>query len=240
MIHNRQPTKFICREPANSQAGYTLQATRYKRSRGQILVETLLAIFIAALVVPLVAQMLFTGLEGSRIVGQRDGASELGREVFEAVKSTAFERWLDVYRPPDGTGDPVTSKGVSNHYYPSLQNGKWTILSGDETVVVGDISYTRYFTIDNVSRDPATRDIESSYTLANDDPSTQKITVTVSRGNNESLSWSEYLLRWRNKICYQTDWSGTGSGTTICPTTLYESETDTDFSVSGSLKITPL
>jgi hypothetical protein len=70
-----------------------------------------------------------------------------------------------------------------------------------------------------------------------DDPSTQKITVTVTWQNN-SFSRDYYLTRWRNQVCNQTAWVGTGSGPVTCPNAIYESATNIDTtSVPGSIKL---
>ena len=123
------------------------------------------------------------------------------------------------------------------------------LVSGTESVTVGGVAYNRSFSVQNVCRDAASRDITgitdsggaATACVAsggNNDPSTQRVTVLVSWGE-DSVSWSEYAARWQNLICLQMDWSGgTGSGTTTCPTTTHGGATSIDTS-GGTLKLTP-
>ena len=91
-------------------------------------------------------------------------------------------------------------------------------------MTVNGVVYTRYVIVENVSRDAATRAIETTYASDRDDPSTQKITVTTSWTGGDPISISDYFFRWKNKACNQTDWSGgAGSGVKNCPDTTYES-----------------
>lgn len=102
--------------------------------------------------------------------------------------------------------------------------------------------YSRYFYTDNVSRD-ANQNIETTYNPANDDPSTQKITVKaewLSRGSVSNLEIVSYLTRWANNSVSQTDWSGGGgaSGPVTDFGNRFDTSTDIDFSsATGSIKI---
>jgi hypothetical protein len=106
------------------------------------------------------------------------------------------------------------------------------------------VAYTRYFYIDNISRDISMKNIEGSYNAGHDDPSTQKVTVVVSWSNNaESLTMTQYLTRWHNITCNQTSWVGGALGTPVnCPTTNYGShDGNMDTSgTAGSLKLKEL
>ncbi len=109
---------------------------------------------------------------------------------------------------------------------------KWTLPASSEAIALNTASYTRYVTINNVSRDLTTRAIETSYNSAHDDPSTQKVAVTVSwQGTGSPVTVSDYFLRWRNKVCPQTSWAGgVSSGVKSCP-----GSGDTTFSTSTNL-----
>ena len=172
-----------------------------------LLLEIIIVIAVLAVIITIGSQTIFVSLRSNKTAGERDSALKLAEETFEAVRMVVAENWLDLYKPPDGTGDPVTGKGSSSHYYPGQSDGKWVLQSGDDSVKVGDITYTRYFSIDNVSRD-SNKDIEAVYNSSNDDPSTQKISVTISSSNISDVTATEYVFRWRNKVCQKTDWSG--------------------------------
>lgn len=172
-----------------------------------LLLEIIVVIAVVAIIVGLGAQTTVVSLRSNKTAGEKSEAVKLVEETFEAIRMITAENWLSLYKPPDGTGDPITGKGDNNHYYPSQSVGRWIIQSGNETVTVGSLAYTRYFTIDNVSRD-SNKDIELTYNSSNDDPSTQKITVNVAWTNAAAKTASEYVFRWRNKACHKTNWAG--------------------------------
>lgn len=85
-------------------------------------------------------------------------------------------------------------------------------LSTDEIKRLYDSQiFTRYFAVENVSRDAADDIVTSG---GNNDPSTQKITATVewsAGGGTPKFQIFDYVTRWRNRVLDQSDWSG-GSG----------------------------
>lgn len=211
------------------------------KESGQLLLEVLVAIAAAAIIVTLGSQMVYVSLKSGDSAGKKNIALGLSGETFEAVRNSAVEKWQNLYNlNKDGT-----------NYYPTSTAGKWAVATGTENIVINDVVYTRFFIVQNVCRDDSTRNItgitdsNGSSTTAcvasggNPDPSTQKVSVTVSWLNADPINSSEYVARWRNKACVQTTWSGTGSGTTTCPATTYGGQTNIDFSTAGSLKLAP-
>ena len=201
-------------------------------SKGSLLLELLIVIALLALILSVGAQGVYVSLQSSKVSGERDTGSALATEGLEAVRGVAEEKWQNIFN--------LTK--ASQHYQIALSGTKWVLVPGDEIINLNNATYTRYVTIDNVSRDTTTRLIESTYNATNDDPGTQKVTVTVSWGNTggESFSVSDYFFRWKNKICNQTDWSGgAGSGVRNCPDTIYESisPANTINTAGGQLKL---
>lgn len=206
---------------------------------GQLLLEVLVAIAAAAIIVALGSQMVYVSLKSGDSAGKKNIALGLSGEIFEAVRNSATEKWQNLYN---------LNKDGAN-YYPTSTVGKWAVATGTENIVINDVVYTRSFTVQNVCRDDSTRNItgitdsNGSSTVAcvisggSPDPSTQKVNVTVSWPNADPVVSNEYVTRWRNKICLQTAWSGTGSGTTTCPATTYGSQNNIDFGTAGSLKL---
>jgi len=193
-------------------------------------------------IIGLGSQMIIVSMRSSKSANERNVAMGLMEEIFESVRIIASERWQNIYD---------AGKGSANHYYPQIQtaSGKWILSGGDENISINNLTYTRYFTIDNVSRD-SNKDIESTYNSLNDDPSTQKITAYVSWGNGETISYYEFMSRWRNKVCYQTSWGGGKtfpsdpaplSGCSIAPTSVYYNDDgNIDLNNPESIKIKPL
>lgn len=205
-----------------------------KYKPGSLLLEILVVIGVVAIVIPVVAQIVVTSLNANKWTVENRIATGLADETIKAVENVSFEKWQNIYSK---------LKGATNHYYPLKNGGAWSIAIGDESLTVNNLNYVRYFTISNVCRDDISKIIITSAGIPpctagnSDDPSTQKITVTVN-WTNGTLSKDYYLTRWRNQVCHQTSWSGTGAGPVSCPSTLYESATDIDTTdTPGSLKL---
>lgn len=197
--------------------------------KGALLLELLIVVSILAIILSVGAQAVFVSLQSTKVSGGKDTAALLAGEMIDATRAIAEERWQNIYTMTKGT----------QHYHPVISGNKWVLASGDETIEQNGETYTRYIVIDNVSRDLSTRLIESSYSSANDDPSTQKIIATVTwAGGGESFSVTDIFLRWKNKVCNQTNWGGgVGSGVKNCPDTTYESKDSNVNTSGGQLKL---
>lgn len=182
--------------------------------KGALLLELLIVISLLAVILSVGTQAVYVSLQSSKISGERDIAVGLASEALEATRGVAEEKWQNIY--------DLTK--TSQHYKTVQSGNKWTLVAGDETIAINNASYTRYVIIENVSRDASTRMIDTG---TNYDPSTQKVTVTVSWPYADPVIISDYFLRWRNKVCNQTNWSGgAGSGVKNCPDTTYGSATN--------------
>lgn len=200
---------------------------------GSLLLELLIVIGVMAIVIPLVAQIVVSSLNMNKWTVDNKVALDLVAEEIKAIDSVSFEKWQNIYNK---------QKISTAHYYTVKNAGAWSLALGDENLLVNNVNYLRYFTISDVCRDDVTKSIIATGTTpcvagTGDDPSTQKVTVTVSWAGG-AISKDYYLTRWRNKICHQTSWSGTGAGPVSCPSSLYESATSIDVnSTPGSLKL---
>jgi len=203
---------------------------------GSLLLEILIVIGVVAIIIPIVAQVVVMSLNSNKWTTENKVATGLVDEAGKAIESVSFEKWQNIYSK---------LKGPTNHYYTIKNGGAWSTALGDESLTVNGLNYTRYFIISNVCRDDTTKTIITTVgvppctTGNSDDPSTQKITVTVTWLNGTlTTSKDYYLTRWRNQVCHQTNWSGTGGAPVSCPSTLYESATNIDTSgTPGSLKL---
>jgi len=175
----------------------TIAKSYRHHKRGALLLEVLIVISLLAVILSIGAEAVMVGIQSGKISGDRDVATGLAEESSEAVRGVTEENWSNIYSLTKGT----------QHYQTIQSSGAWTLQTGDETIALNNSSYTRFVVIDNVSRDPTTRAIETAYVSANDDPNTQKVTVTVSWSGADPVVVSQYLFRWRNKTCSQTGWS---------------------------------
>ncbi|MEK7479020.1 MAG: LamG domain-containing protein [Patescibacteria group bacterium] len=82
-------------------------------------------------------------------------------------------------------------------------------LSSEEiSSLYGSPSFTRFFTVQDVFRNPAGLIVPSGGIL---DPSTEEIAVRVSwipaGSSKANLELKDYITRWRNEVFHETDWS---------------------------------
>lgn len=209
-----------------------------KTSEGFLLLEILLVIGILAAIVSLGSQLFMVSSKSNQSTEEKNVAQGLAEEELEAVRSVAMENWLKIYQPPDGSGDPGGSKGVANFYHPVQMATGWDLASGPESISLNGKTYNRYFTIENISRDAVSRHIDQLYYPANDDPSTQKITAYVYSPDGSPISISEFITRWKNKICVQNDWSGgVTSATSTCSTNMISAVDPNLVVSSGTIKL---
>ena len=183
---------------------------------GQILTELIIAIAITVVIAAIGAQLIGVSLYSAGSSEERQSVVRLAEEIFEALRAitqgnnASSQGWNRLYLPPDGTGNPVNSKGESNQYKIIISGNEWQIAVGSSTITLENKDYNRYFIIENVSRG-ANGAIESVYNSSNDDPHTQKIIVFVSKIGGSQFTFSEYFSRYLNESTAQTSWSG-GSG----------------------------
>lgn len=201
-------------------------------TRGALLLELLVVVAILASILAVGSQAVFVSMQSGKVSGERDTAVGLAAEALEAVRAVADEKWQNIYN--------LTK--APQHYYPTLSNGKWVLtLVGDETIALNTASYIRSVVIENVCRDDTTRLVTGVSPCAggsSDDPSTQRVTVTVSWENADPVVINEYFFRWRNKVCGQTDWSGgVGSGSKNCPDNTYGWQDGNLNTSGGTLKL---
>lgn len=205
---------------------------------GQLLLEIVIVIAVATVVIAVTSQMTYVSLQGNKMAGDKNVALGILEETLEGVRSAATERWPNLYDLAKG----------QTAYYPQKSAGTWVITSGTENVTMNGINYSRSFTIQNICRDASTRDITgitdstgSATTCTSSggtlDPSTQQVSAVVSWSGGAQVTSQEFLTRWRNKVCVQTGWTGTGSGTNSCPSTSYESKTNINTTSGTSMEL---
>lgn len=199
--------------------------------KGQMLIEILLAVLIAAIVIGAASSLGYVGLKSGQSSGAKSSAVALVQEGLEAMQAIAETDWHNIYLPPTGSG-LSTDKGESFPYYVYKNGTSWAIstdVAKRDIIVSGETysnTYLRTIYIYNVNRQKAGNDrkICSEKEIAEsaagcsvgeyiEDPSTQKIKVVVTRAGEAEVSVSEYLTRWKNNVSVQSDWSG-GSGQT--------------------------
>src|SRR4030042_825098 len=148
------------------------QHTKHTNSKGQIIIELLIAFGLAGILLPALLTGLLATRSGRVAQEQRIIAVGLLREGEEAVRSVRDAGW-------DRITSPAVIMDVPYHW---VQGGsEWTLVEGGETV--GD--FTRSIVISDIS--PA-------------DPSLKIVTIAVSWGDIIPSSTTSviYLTSWKN------------------------------------------
>ncbi len=148
---------------------------------GQLLIELLVAIGVAALIIPALLSGFIITREGKAQQEQRLEAAQLVREATEAVRAARDETW-----------DAVAANGT---YHPVVQSGSWSLVAGGETVG----TLTREIQISDVYRDDTQQIVSSGGSL---DPSTKLITIEVgwSIPKSEIVTHQMYLSRFGDNV----------------------------------------
>ena len=208
-----------------------------RHENGSILAEALIVIAVLAVIGAIASETVYVSLESTVNSEGRSRAVNLQREMIETAEAVAEEKWQNVYG--------LLKDGGS--YHTEKSGGAWNIVSGSENVLIVEETFTRFFTVANICRNAATKAITGATDSSGAgitcnisggifDPSTQKISATISWGESYSLSNAYYITRWRNKVCAQTSWSESRQGgVKTCPDTAYE--TSSNVSTGDSIQI---
>lgn len=166
--------------------------------RGQSLVEVLVAVAVGTIIVLGAIGIVAIAVKSAADADRARIGAALGNELLRNVRVFAESGWHKLYN---------LTKGSSAHYYLQTASSPFVAVAGDETVTVGGLAYTRYFYVENVSRDAGGAITGSGGT---DDPSTQRIVVVYSVPRGPTVSLDSYLTRFRDEVIWQSDWSGGG------------------------------
>lgn len=124
--------------------------------RGQSLIEILIAIALAAVILPALLTGFIASREGKAQEGERLQATAVHKEMEEAVRSVRENGWASI---------------ATGTFHPTISGTTWTLSTGSE--IVGN--FTRQITITQTS-DPSIKQIDYSTTWSN--PSVGSITTT--------------------------------------------------------------
>jgi len=196
---------------------------------GQSLIEMIVALSIGILMIGTATSALFLILRSGQLSSNNQIASALNISLSDNLTSVIEGSWNNIYGLTKGT-----------NYFIATSSGQLIVQSGQEQLSANNITFTRSFIVENVSRD-ASGGIEAVYNPLNDDVSTQKITMTTSwpiAGSDSVVSSARYVTRWKNRVFRQTDWSG-GSGQegpVNGPNTRFASAININTGTAGSLR----
>ena len=196
-----------------------------KFKKAQSLVELLVAISIGTILIGGSVTLMGVSLKSYGAVRKHLQANILIRQSAELIQSLAYSDWHNIDQLEEGSNYQIIASSTT-----------WTISTGQETDIINDIPYKRYFQVYDVLRDEG-----NISDTGDDDPNTQKITIFLRYDNDyiSSSSVSFYLTRsGDNKTLHQEDWSG-GNGQTgpiSNPGDKFDSSSNIDYaSTTGSI-----
>ena len=161
---------------------YSQQVNNLK-SKGQAIVELLVALGISVVILPALLTSLVTSREGRTQQRLRLEATALLKEGEEAVRVVREKGWTNI--------------SANGTYHPFIEANSWSLSPGPQTIN----DFTRTIVIENVSRNATGTIVDSGGTI---DPSTKKVTVSVSWGNlfPSSTASVMYISRYLDNLTY--------------------------------------
>ncbi len=163
-------------------------------THGQLLIEALIALALAAILLPALFGGFFASKQGKAQQEQRIEAVALLKETEEAVRSVREKGW-----------SLFSSNGT---FYPVISGASWSFSGGSESIN----GLTRSFAISDVFRDANGVVVTSGGTL---DPSTKRINIVISWNTpyTSSVTTTIYLTRYLNNTTFtQTSEADFNSG----------------------------
>ena len=116
-----------------------------KENSGQLLIEILLTVSIAAIVLALGGNLIYVSLRSNQLSSNTDTLQGLAQEEMSGVISSATQQWQNVFN---------LTKNTQNYYVTGTST--WAIATGTETKVLNGTNFTRYFKVQNVCRSAST------------------------------------------------------------------------------------
>ncbi|MEI7498449.1 MAG: hypothetical protein WCK11_04155 [Candidatus Falkowbacteria bacterium] len=202
------------------------------RPSGQLLLEVLLVVGIAAAVSGMIGTMTYSGLQSGKTMTEASTARWLANKFSDGLSAVAYSRWQNISSVTKGSSSPLHLDEI---------DGVWQLAMGTATTTINNIEYAGSIIVEDVCRDDATNKqivVQSGVPPCGAeqhlDPSTEKVTIEVAWLNG-SQRVVKYLTRWRNKVCEQTSWTATSSATSTCPVSTFD--TTNSLEASSSLML---
>ncbi len=192
-----------------------------KLQRGQLLVELVLTIGLAALILPGLVLSLLASRDGKPQQEQRLQGIALMKETETAVKNVRDSDWT-----------ALSNLTIGASYHPVISNNRWTMASGTASNAAG---FTQQVVLSSVYRDSsgAIASTSAGNTL---DPSTRKANITVSwtRPIASSITSTIFLTRTSNLSAEHTTKAQFEAGTGV--NVQYTSDTGGEIKLANNNK----
>lgn len=147
------------------------KSCKLKANDGFGLLEIIITIFILSTAIFSISQLAIYTMQKVQEGENTAKAIFLAKEGIEATRAIKDKNWTN----------NIANLNFGADYHPTISSNTWTLASSQEIIN----QFTRKIIIDNVSRNPITKDIEQTYNALNNDANTKKITSTVLWGTAE-------------------------------------------------------
>ena len=204
-----------------------------KTNSGQSLIEILIGIAVGVIIIGGVTATIAVTLRSNVQNKNVQSATSLSQELVNKLTDFASANWHNI----DTLG--------SGQYHLVQSGAAFSAQSGIEPAqTIDSVPFTRYFTVQSVSRD-VNNSIEAVYNSANNDPSTKKVVVTVSWQQGPDpvqTTVNKFITRSKNLVFQQTSWVGgltnpSDPVLTVPNTTYYDKGTRLNTGTAGSVKV---
>lgn len=166
----------------------------HQSTKGQLLIELLLAMALSAIMLPALLVGLVSSREGKAQQRERFEATVISKEMYDALRVIREKGWQ--YVSANGT------------YHPTLNGNTWDLAAG----AAQEGGFSKFLTISDVYRDAQGNIVQSGGTI---DPSTKQVAITVSWDSPyaSSISATHYVVRTDNTVITQGSYDEFNSGT---------------------------
>lgn len=181
-----------------------------------------MAVAIGTILITTSVAVIVPALQSNTQATKIQAGSSLGKELLDNVRAWSEGGWSNVL---------ALATGTSNTYYLNTSSSPFTVASGTQSITVGTSTvYTRSFYLSDVYRDGSGNIVTSGGSY---DPSTKLVTVVYKWSGGTNYTMATYIIRGRNNIVFQDDWSGGPNMTSSAETTTnnqFASSTNIDYS----------
>jgi prepilin-type N-terminal cleavage/methylation domain-containing protein len=200
-------------------------------SKGQSLVEVLVATAIGAILIGGAASIMVPTLLENKQVGNVQTQTEIADELANNVKAWAAGGWNNVLGIATGT---------ANTYYLNTSSSPFTAATGTQTIVFSSTTFIRYFYASDVYRD-VNGNVTTTASGNFYDPST-KLIMVIAKASSTGASatvYPFYLARTTVSTFSQTSWSGgSGQATPLAvASATYAAATSVSITASGTITL---
>ena len=159
-----------------------------ENNQGIALVEVIIVVSIIGIALVSLMGLATYSVNVITLIKHSDQAKALARETIEAVRNFRDTTTWST----DGLGTLTTDADYHPEVIIGVGSSTWSLVASAETIGI----FTRKVIFNNVSRDPTTKDIETTYNLGNDDSNSRRVVVTVT-WENKNMEIISYLTNWQ-------------------------------------------